>query len=74
MKSILLKALESGEKLEMIYISNNNKITQRTIKVLSVGFDSFSAFCFLRNKHRTFLMNNILSIGTKRQKYSKNIS
>jgi len=74
MRSILLRALESGEKLEMIYIAKNNEMTHRTIKVLSVGFDSFTAFCYLRNKQRTFLMKNILSVGPKRMKYNKNIS
>ncbi|PKR83598.1 hypothetical protein [Heyndrickxia camelliae] len=74
MKSILLRALESGDKLEMIYIANNNEITHRTIRILSVEFDSFTAFCYLRNAHRTFLMKNILSITPKRKKYNRHIS
>ncbi|KQL54553.1 hypothetical protein AN964_14320 [Heyndrickxia shackletonii] len=74
MKGILLRALDSGMKLEMIYISNNNEITYRTIKVLSVEIDSFKAYCYLRKKQRTFVIKNILSIGPERLKYNKDIS
>lgn len=74
MKGILLRALDSRLKMEMIYMSNNNEITHRTIRVLSVGIDSFTAYCYLRNKQRTFLIKNILSIGPERLKHNKDIS
>ncbi|MBS4172602.1 hypothetical protein [Bacillus sp. FJAT-49736] len=74
MKGILLRALETGARLEMIYVSNKNEITQRKIKVLSVEIDSFRAFCYLRKEQRTFMLKNVLSIAPERVKYKKEIS
>lgn len=67
MKGLLLNAVESGEKLEMIYQSKKGEITQRVIKVEKVGEDYFRAYCFTRNQVRTFSISNILSIGPLRK-------
>ncbi|MFB7302646.1 hypothetical protein [Heyndrickxia sporothermodurans] len=62
MKGLLLRALKTGEKLEMIYLSAKGEITQRIIKVEKVGEESFRAFCYSKRQQRTFKINNILSI------------
>lgn len=67
-RGLLLRAIETGDKLEMIYLSKQEKITYRTIKVISVGKDSFRAFCFLRKEQRVFKLDRILSIGKERWK------
>lgn len=67
MKGLLMNAIESGKKLEMIYLSSKGEITQRIIKVEKVGEDYFRAYCFARNQVRTFNMSNILSIGPLRK-------
>ena len=63
MKGLLLRAVESYEKLEMIYLSNKGEITQRIIQVEKVGEQSFRAYCYTRKQVRTFKLNNILSIA-----------
>lgn len=62
MKGLLLRAVESHERLEMIYLSATGNITQRVIKVEKVGEESFRAYCYTRRQSRTFKVSNILSI------------
>lgn len=71
MKGLLIRSIETGEKLEMIYQSNKGDLTQRVIKVEKVGEDSFRAYCFTRKKVRTFKLSNILSIAPTRKRYSQ---
>lgn len=63
MNALLRRALETGEVLEIIYISEKGELTQRKIKVLSISDGSVRAFCLLRHKQRIFKLSNILSIG-----------
>lgn len=63
MKGLLLRAVESHEKLEMIYLSNKGEITQRVIRVEKVGEISIRAYCYTRKQERTFILSNILSIA-----------
>ncbi|KQL54500.1 hypothetical protein AN964_13990 [Heyndrickxia shackletonii] len=67
MKGLLLNAVESCEKLEMIYLSNKGEITQRIIKVEKIGEDYFRAYCLTRKQVRTFKIKNVLSIGPLRK-------
>ncbi|MCM3023549.1 hypothetical protein [Heyndrickxia ginsengihumi] len=62
MKGLLIRASESGEQLEMIYISAKGDVSQRVIKVLNVSSESLKAYCYTRNQFRTFKLENILSI------------
>ncbi|MBW8352119.1 hypothetical protein K0H71_22215 [Bacillus sp. IITD106] len=71
MRRLLSKSLESGVKLEMIYLSDKMDVTQRTIKVLALGESSFKAFCYLRRKQRFFKFVNILSLGVPKKKFSR---
>ena len=63
MKGLLLRAVDSHEKLEMIYQSNKGEISQRVISVKKVGEQSFRAYCYIRKQVRTFTISNILSIA-----------
>ncbi|NYV67298.1 hypothetical protein HYI36_18665 [Bacillus sp. Gen3] len=63
MKGLLLRAIETHEKLEMIYLSNKGEITQRVIRVEKVGVQSIRAYCYTRKQVRTFKLSNILSIA-----------
>jgi predicted DNA-binding transcriptional regulator YafY len=71
MKDLLMRAVESGERLEMIYLSKNNDLTQRVIKVMKVKEGSFKAYCYMRRQFRTFKLSNILSIGPIRKHYKR---
>jgi predicted DNA-binding transcriptional regulator YafY len=71
MRGLLTRAMESGGHLEMIYMSNKGEITQRVIKVDNINGDSFRAYCFARNRVRTFNISNVLSIGSIPPKYRR---
>ncbi|MEH7122130.1 hypothetical protein V7127_02675 [Bacillus sp. JJ1773] len=66
MKGLLLRAEETGEILELIYMSDKQKLSQRTVMVLEVHQDSIKAFCFMRRMPRIFKLDNILSIAPAR--------
>lgn len=67
MKGLLLRAASSEAVLEMIYLDNKGSISQRRIKVLAVGEESFRAYCSIRKQQRNFLIRNILSVGPARK-------
>ncbi|MBO0962457.1 hypothetical protein J1P26_22445 [Neobacillus sp. MM2021_6] len=71
MNVLLDRAVETGEVLEMIYLSDKGEISQRRIRILEISIGSFRAFCLLRSKQRTFKLSNILSIGPVRKKYQR---
>ena len=45
----------------MIYMKDNGEVSKRKVKALSVGDDTFKAYCFLRNTKRTFKIDNVLA-------------
>jgi predicted DNA-binding transcriptional regulator YafY len=67
MRGLLINAAETEERLELIYMSDKNELSQRVIKVLTVSEDSFKAYCYTRKQFRTFKMSNVLSIGHLRK-------
>lgn len=69
MNGLLKRSLESGELLEMIYLSDKNQLTQRKIKVIEIYSDTFRALCFVRRQPRIFKKSNVLSIGPVRKKF-----
>ncbi|CAM4028021.1 WYL domain-containing protein [Lederbergia lenta] len=68
MDGLLRRAVGTQDKIEMIYLSNDGTVSQRTIKVLKVTNESIKAYCYYRKKFRTFKLTNILSVGPLRQK------
>lgn len=68
MKGILLRAADSKNPLELIYINNDNQISQRIIKVLGVNDNQIKAYCYTRRQFRTFKLDNILSVAPHRQR------
>jgi len=71
MNVLLNRALETGEVLELIYLSEKGEISQRRIKVLEISSGSIRAFCLLRKKQRVFKLSNILSTGPVQKHYHK---
>ncbi|CAG9620486.1 hypothetical protein [Sutcliffiella rhizosphaerae] len=72
MHRILNLLKETQKPVEMIYLSKNGNITQRTILVLKVTEKNVTAYCYLRKKNRYFLIENILSFHPVKQKYKTN--
>ncbi|MFD9624669.1 hypothetical protein [Peribacillus muralis] len=71
MKYILRKHMEEKAPLEIIYLSEQGKITQRKIQVVEIYPGHIHAFCFLRQTKRTFKLNNILSARLIKTKYDR---
>lgn len=71
MKGLLFRALKENIALDMIYISDSNKITQRKIIVKEIDASKIRAYCFLRKQTRLFKIDNILSIMPAKQNLKK---
>lgn len=61
MKGLFMRALENREKVVVMYIDGNNRITKRVIKVVKMSKDHLLVYCYFRKKLRTLKMDNILS-------------
>ncbi len=68
MKSLLKRAAESKQRLEMIYINRDNQMSQRIIKVIDVKGSTIKAYCYTKRQFRTFNLANILSAAPVRQR------
>ncbi len=53
--------INSRTPIEIIYMSKNGSITQRSLIVFNINKNNVTAFCYLRNQKRTFLLDRILS-------------
>jgi predicted DNA-binding transcriptional regulator YafY len=54
--------MEDKIPLEMIYLSEDNQISQRKLLVKEVNNEYIRAYCLLRKQVRIFKRDNILSI------------
>lgn len=68
MGKILVLSLENNQVVEMIYLSDKGQVTQRTIRVLEIKEKNFVAYCYLRQKKRTFKISNVLSMDIIRNR------
>ncbi|MFJ7935967.1 transcriptional regulator [Sporosarcina sp. NPDC096371] len=59
---MLVKSVEYGDILEMMYVAKDGSISKRRIKVIQVGEASFRAYCYMRKSKRTFTIDNILAL------------
>ncbi|MDM5328270.1 hypothetical protein [Neobacillus sp. CF12] len=62
MDGLLLRAVEENIPLEMIYLSQDQQISQRKLLVKEVNDEYIRAYCLLRKQIRTFRRENILSL------------
>ncbi len=62
MNTLLIKSVNTGISLEMIYMDSKGNLSQRQIRVLEINDNSIKAFCYSKNQRRTFKMEQILSI------------
>ncbi|QDQ02963.1 transcriptional regulator [Lysinibacillus fusiformis] len=62
MKEQLVKAMQRGQFINMMYVSKSGEITKRRVKIIKVVGDSFTAFCLTRQVKRTFIIDNVLAI------------
>ncbi|MFC7063788.1 hypothetical protein [Halobacillus seohaensis] len=62
MNGLFIRSAEDKQKLEMIYLASNERLSQRVIRVLSVKKDDILAYCYSRNQLRTFKKENVMSV------------
>ncbi|OIK11178.1 hypothetical protein BIV60_18675 [Bacillus sp. MUM 116] len=62
MEGLLYRSIEEHIPLEMIYLSENQQLSQRKLIVKEVNDEYIRAYCLLRKQVRTFRRANILSI------------
>ena len=62
MDGLFLRSIEENIPLEMIYLSENQELSQRKLIVKEVNDEYIRAYCLLRNQMRTFRRENILSV------------
>ena len=68
MSGLLQRSIESQERLEMIYLSEEGAITQRFIEILDVTPSFIKAYCYTKRQFRTFKRDNILSLAPIRSR------
>jgi predicted DNA-binding transcriptional regulator YafY len=56
------KHLKHQENVEMIYVSGENKITKRIVRILNVNEQEIIGYCYLRRNVRTFKVERILAV------------
>lgn len=61
MRDNLIKAMETNDEVDIIYLAKNGQVSQRRIKVLQINEDLIKAYCYLRRSNRTFKITNILA-------------
>lgn len=66
MERMLQISKETQSVIEMIYMSDSNKVTQRLFRVLEIHDSYFVGYCYLRKGKRSFKKANILSVGPAR--------
>ncbi|QDQ02948.1 transcriptional regulator [Lysinibacillus fusiformis] len=54
MKEQLIKAMQRGQLVNMMYMSKTGEITKRRVKIITIVRDTFQAYCFSKNAKRTF--------------------
>ncbi|MBM7622055.1 putative DNA-binding transcriptional regulator YafY [Bacillus tianshenii] len=61
MQRLLSLYAKQQTSIEMIYLAKSGQITQRKVSLLQLNGQSVFAYCHLRNRKRTFILENILS-------------
>ncbi|HJV32176.1 MAG TPA: hypothetical protein VJ558_08255, partial [Bacillales bacterium] len=62
MNGLFHRSIDEHIPLEMIYLSENQQLSQRRLIVKEINADTIRAYCLLRKQMRTFRIENILSI------------
>lgn len=61
MIGILKRAAETKQKVQIIYMDRNQKLTQRIVTIRSIDEFNIDCFCHLKKQRRIFKLANILS-------------
>lgn len=62
MRNQIIKSMDRGVLLDMLYIDKGGTVSKRRIEVIQIGEVSFRAYCHLRKSNRTFIIDNVLAL------------
>ncbi|MGP4072090.1 hypothetical protein ACTWQB_06010 [Piscibacillus sp. B03] len=62
MDSILQRAMNQKQRLEMIYLDRQGDYSQRVVRIVKIDDESFLAYCYTKQAVRRFKKINVLSI------------
>lgn len=62
MREAIVKSIRYNQRSVMIYMDSEGSITKRRVKALSLTGDSFRAYCYLRQRTRTFKIDGVLAL------------
>jgi len=68
MKKLLKKAVQTGKKINIIYLSPSNAVSKRMIHIISYTDEHITGYCYMRQQIRTFKLANILAVEKSKQK------
>lgn len=61
MISVLKRAVDSKEKVQIMYMNSNDKLTQRYVTVVNINQAHAICYCHYRKQRRMFRLENILA-------------
>ena len=59
----LMKYLNRGRIVELMYLSKAGEISKRKVRILKVQGDIFYAYCFKQKAKRTFRIDQVLALA-----------
>ena len=62
MRQSILRWLQVGTIVELIYTSKCGEITKRRVKIYKVSEDTFQGYCFKRKEMRNFFIDQVLAV------------
>ncbi|SFP12206.1 hypothetical protein [Salibacterium halotolerans] len=71
MESILKRAAETKEPIQVIYEAKDGTLSQRIVTVYQFNEKHVLVWCHYRNAVRSLKKSNILSVGWKQEYYNE---
>ncbi|WP_342471656.1 transcriptional regulator [Metasolibacillus sp. FSL H7-0170] len=62
MRNQLIKAMQRGQLIDIMYMAKDGKISKRRVKIIKITDDTMQVYCFNKCAKRTFIVDNTLAI------------
>ena len=66
MKGLFERSIKNKETIVIFYMDQDNKVTQRYVRVLKFNDDYAVVYCYYRKRVRKLKLDNILSAGLRK--------
>ncbi|GAE32464.1 WYL domain-containing protein [Halalkalibacter hemicellulosilyticus] len=68
MKGLLQRAAQSKEKVQIVYLTDEGKMSQRYVSVIKVNETHLVCYCHYKKQRRMFKLENILAADVYRKR------